>query len=186
MESIIKINDEHYVIVDDSEIKEGDFVLALDTNVVFQADTGEIKKPIKQFKELYKKITHSTQPEVLGTGWMQSVLPLLLSEVEEAIYGYSVEKMAEEYAKTVDDLDIPYQNGLFYGYLEGFKAHQELVKDKVFTVEDIIYIIDNISQNWYKCYSELDKKEHLNKIINVLSSKTEWDIEFIDGKIKLL
>jgi len=32
--------------------------------------------------------------------------------------------------------------------------------------KQMISIIDEVSPNWYKCYTEQDKKEHLSKIIS--------------------
>ena len=53
---LIKLNEEDYIIVDDSEIKEGDFMYDID------GDLGiAIGKDISQW-EGNRKITHSTKP----------------------------------------------------------------------------------------------------------------------------
>lgn len=49
------------------------------------------------------------------------------------------------------------------GYLEGY----DKAKKTLFTEEQVIKIIDEVSPNWYKCYTEEDKKEHLSKIIQI-------------------
>ena len=86
-----------------------------------------------------------------------------------------------------------------HGFVEGFKAHQELVKDKLFTTEDIRKAIkmaweaDSIDGTvdlnvvlHYGNNNDLRTKWSEEEIIQSLLPKTEWDIEFIDGKIKLL
>ena len=129
-------------------------------------------------------------------------MQLSLSEVEEAINRYSVEKMAESYArKQCDDLyDYETIIGASWGwetafdYKSGFKAHQELVKDKLFTVDDMKKVIE-LAQSYtvdtqydeYDVMHEILKHTHSEKmIIDLLLPKTEWDIEIVDNKIKLL
>lgn len=42
--------------------------------------------------------------------------------------------------------------------------------------KQMISIIDEVSPNWYKCYTEEDKKEHLSKIIKIIL-KTQQKIK---------
>jgi hypothetical protein len=51
---------QHLYILSNDEIKEGNWVIALDTNIVFKCNAYEAEKPIKQFKNLYKKIIATT------------------------------------------------------------------------------------------------------------------------------
>ena len=37
----------------------------------------------------------------------------------------TLEEAAEKYAKTAEGIDIPYQNGLYYGFVEGAKWQEE-------------------------------------------------------------
>ena len=37
----------------------------------------------------------------------------------------TLEEAAEKYAKTAEGIDIPYQNGLYYGFVEGVKWQAE-------------------------------------------------------------
>ena len=37
--------------------------------------------------------------------------------------------MATEYAEQRKDIDIPYSNGLYYGFLEGFKKRNEILEN---------------------------------------------------------
>lgn len=58
MKKLIKINDEHYVVVDDSEIKENDWVYDLEENVTYIVK----KEMLGVFLLSCRKITHSTIP----------------------------------------------------------------------------------------------------------------------------
>lgn len=180
-QKLIKLSEKHYIIVDDSEIKEGDWYWTPIKRSIEQC----IKKlliikdgqnDVEQFK-----ITHSTQPleDVLPNPIMgkiyKNIKPLFLSEVEEAINGYDVEKMSlqnQEFWRNGGDYDT-----FELGYKEGFKAHQELVKDKLFTVNDLRKAI---------AFAWSSDNKTMGEIIESLLPKTEWDIEFVDGKIKLL
>ena len=111
MQKLIKLSDDHYIIVDDSEIKEGDYWVYICP--INGLDYGDNKDPIVKnnlsptwFEKLhdrknYYKITHSTEPlesiysaeaHEVEDGTFRKVKPLSLSEVEETINGYSVEK----------------------------------------------------------------------------------------------
>lgn len=64
-----------------------------------------------------------------------------LSEIEEAVYGYSIEEIALEkypihvFRKGEVGTDLSYLNRK--SFTDGFKTHRELVKDKLFTIEDM-------------------------------------------------
>ena len=78
---LIKITEDTYIIVDNSEIKEGDYVLSkLNEIVVFGKDYTP---------SLYRKITHSTQPLYKNDFW--AIQELKLSEVKELIGEVDVE-----------------------------------------------------------------------------------------------
>lgn len=106
---LIKLSNEHYIIVDDSEIKENDFCTT-HLNVI---DEGKIhnsytifnpknKEDINKLQSC-KKITHSTQPlgflqeEAFTTANMKPTYgftqPLSLSEVKELIGEVDVESI---------------------------------------------------------------------------------------------
>ena len=81
---LIKINTDHYVLVDDSEIKYKDWYLD-DTNqirmcVVLDTDYWKSRKE-------YKKITHSTQPleSIVTENSFKSYEFISLQEVKELI-----------------------------------------------------------------------------------------------------
>lgn len=189
MNKLIKLSDEHYIVVDDSEIKEGDWYLCNDSiikNYIVPTTEGDMLT--NDFLK-GKKITHSTQPleksyssqkQGFNMGVMSSdielifdkIKPLSLSEVEEAIYGYSVEKMA------VGEF-IP------ESYVKGFKAHKELVKDKLFTIEDMQVAIQQAFLSGVERLEDFDKVQKM--ILENVSSPTEWNVEINEqGKIKLI
>jgi len=223
MQKLIKLNDQHYIVVDDSEIKEGDFVyhseVSQEYTIVNLLKEGDEKyskgkhiaqgvyrhKPTKN--EWYKKerkITHSTQPlekhPDLDYPFFHNIDSLSLSEVEEAINGYSVEEFAwnnpilsrkdvyDLFHKVFKDRRLDgafslsaskqiYQFETELREISKIKAHQELVKDKLFTVEDIEQAMIEgltIEQFWEKC-------------CKLLLPKTEWKCYFDEqGKIKLI
>ncbi len=180
MKKLIKLSDTHYIIVDDTEIKEGD---------IFIHPNKTIERASRDLDGRgLNKITHSTQPLELSTSHINTgkyhfdkIKHLSLSEVEEVINGYSVEKMAEKFV--MEKLKISSQApGVMIGYIEGFKTHQELVKDKLFTIEDLEKAL---SQAFLACQDGYDITT--KEIIQSLLPKTEWDIEIDkNNKITLL
>jgi hypothetical protein len=172
MNTLIKLSDTHYIIVDDSEIKEGDYYFSKTSDGVFIRSIGG--HWINEYdKAMYKKITHSTQP-------LEGVITIPLSEVEEAINGYSVEKIAiKRWGK---DLAT---KGHRIGFIDGFKAHQELTKDKLFTVEEL-YTAFSCGRTYEKSNHEGVGQSELVDYIQSLR-QTEWNVEITpEGKIVLL
>jgi hypothetical protein len=177
MNKLIKLSDTHYIVVDDSEIK-GDICLRYvdGTPFVMMFDKGI---DAKQYK-----ITHSTPIGGLSSMLEAGVKELSLSEVEELVNGYSVEKMADE--STVLIQDIREKQNCKEFYISGFKAHQELTKDKLFTVEKAIQILEEESFGQGAVSRDEYKARVVFKLQSLLPS-TEWDVEFDEhGKIKLL
>lgn len=81
---LIKINTDYYIIVDDSEIKEGNWLYSFDNGIIVQASRSSAD--IINSKSLngrgYAKITHSTKVAIEDY-W--NVIELPLSEVKELI-----------------------------------------------------------------------------------------------------
>lgn len=182
---LIKLQDNYYIISDD-EIKEGDYVYRKyengDSHVGKATPNSDNLKLIKD-KRVFK-ITHSTQQleyhqvdqkliDDSIEGWVfDKIKPLDINEIEELIYGYSVEKIINT-TNTPKDFDqYTYDKGIEFG----FKAAMEINKDKLFTIEDMEKAID---MAWREEYSS-------EEIIQPLLPKTEWEVEIIDGKIKLI
>lgn len=190
MNKLIKLSVTHYIVVDNSEIKEEDF-----GNYYFHYKEGIVfinfikgqsclcnEKMIEFFKGSLFKITHSTQP-------LEGVEPLSLSEIEEAIYGYSVRKMAwnlfggsfeARQVESEEEADRTVQFGI-----ECINAHKELVKDKVFTGEQIVQAIAfgfGICKQHNRAPFNLEQKEFIQSLL----PKTEWDCKVVNGKIELI
>lgn len=124
----------------------------------------------------------------------QRIMLILLSEVEELIYGYSVKRMAQELDKSKCrnfrreyTLKETYE-GIEDGFILGFKTHQELVKDKFVLSEEQVKKIIHAAVAFEFDGDSIDLGvDVLHKgIIQSLLPKTEWGIEFVDGKIKLI
>lgn len=190
-QKLIKLSDNHYIIVDGSEIKDGDWYC--DTN------DKESLLPIYQrsqdpkFYKGCKKITHSTQTLSEEckrcTGACEQCVdktkPLSLSEVEEVIYGYSIDKIYDEISN--DNFTEKYEDPLhYYSFVEGFKVAVELNKDKLFTIEDMRKCWGEGFRSGMKKYFKYVNRKTFRQHIKLILTKTEWDIEVIDGKIKLI
>lgn len=173
---LIKLTDTHYIVVDDSKKgKEG-----WNYNFVINK-LDKLSRNYADFStewQYCKKITHSTQP-------LEGVEFISLSEVEEAIYVYSVEKMA--YNQLGNNLAPSI--GSHEAYIRGFNAHKELVKDKLFTIDDIRnafkagqkYGEDNA------CNAEIDLNNNIIQYVVSLLPKNEWEVEFNkNNKLKLI
>ena len=118
MKKLIKITDNHYVVVDDSEIEQDDYITRLSNKEITKAndewsgDTHEDWKKITDSTQLLgvKPITDKVviQEDKAGNPLMSAqyveldmsstVKPLSLKEVKELIGEVDVEKKAEEYA----------------------------------------------------------------------------------------
>jgi hypothetical protein len=199
MKLIEILKDVHYIVTDDSEIKNGDY--AIHNNKEYREQYKE--KPIictennrVSIQEHWDKITHSTQPlEDMNHGNYTSkvfldIKPLTVAEVEEVIYGYSVEKMAEE---EFPDETTPGWRDSFSprerkGYKVGFKAHQELVKDKLFSIEDMQKFGEVLVWNMIgKTITESFIKQLQESLLKTMLPKTEWECTFDEqGKLKLI
>lgn len=197
MKKLIKLSETHYIIVDDSEIKVGDWFWTPIKRSIEQCVKKLLiikgsQNDIEQFK-----ITHSTQPLEHGTEPFDNgvqyqkifnkIRPLSLPEVEELIYEHNVEKLAESangysvYGKPLGEKYLAFNEG----YQSGFNAHKELVKDKLFTEQDLR---EAISLAWnYGRMGQNNLKDCGNSIVQSLLPKCEWGVELDEqGKLKLL
>ena len=175
-QTLIKIADDHYVVVDDSEIKE-------DCYALHEGPLGEreIVTANGQCK-LDKKITHSTQPlELLsenglsGMGFSK-VRPLNVFEVKELIGEVDVEKKANDCIAKVK------HNGSF---IRGYTQALEDNKDKKYTEEDLLLFSAELIGKFK--LGIIKEVEDVNTIIQSLQPKTEWEVTFDEqGKLRLV
>ena len=165
MKKLIKITDTHYVIVDDS-VKAGDYVLTYPHKDIIQVNQSTCI--------MYdKKITHSTEPLDKRNGDLDFIVKgiqeISLSEVEEAINGYNLNTLTKESVKGKNFAGGIHEQKVAEIYFRrGFKAHQELVKDKVFTAQQVIDIVEKSRETGLKAEYFITK---------YTLPKTEWNIE---------
>ena len=195
---LIKITNDHYVVVDDEPIEEGDYCTT-HLNVI---DAGKIHNSYTIFNpqnkehldmvKCCKRITHTTDINI------NELYYIPLEEVKELIGEVDVEKKAEkfigcEYEDIEDNIDqIGYDS-----FIRGYNQALEDNKDKKYTEEDMINAFregtnagalherfsdyDNGDYEEAEQYSE----QYEESFIQSLQPKTEWEIEEIDGKFKL-
>ena len=187
---LIKLSNTHYIIVDDSEIKDGDYVYDSKDKVI-----RYVKKYLKD--DWIKKITHSTQPLSEEcrkcNGYCEQcvdiIKPLSLSEIEEAINGYSTYELFKKLDGTCEKGE--YEHWLFE---QGFNAHKELYS---YSRNQVHELMCKAFEAGYKKHDvveagleSLDTKVECSWILTKYDStpkQTEWDIEITpEGKIVLL
>jgi hypothetical protein len=178
---LIKINEVQYTVVDETGVKTLPYKsLFFDTNsrLVGQYFQGDVDV-------CWRKITHSTQPleeyEHPDGGYefvFNKIQPLSLSEVEELVYGYSVKKMADNQLG-----GLPPAVGAYEAYIRGFKAHQEIVKDKN---KESIQLLTNITE-WCSFMEQPIIGNQAQRALDLLLPHAEWNVEFDEnGKLKLI
>lgn len=195
---LIKITEDNYIIVDNSEIKVNDWFFNTVQGNIYCNNIPDYNVN----KDYLKKITHSTQPlELLsenglsGMGFSK-VRPLNIFEVKELIGEVNVEKKASEYA--INDFD----DYAFCGYINGYNQALEDNKEKKYTEADLrkaidmardikdnsahdVFTVEDISGCTEVCTYDWRNRYKDEEIIESLQPKTEWEVEFINGKLKL-
>jgi hypothetical protein len=188
---LIKINKLQYIVVDETDVKTLPYKSwFFDTNSrlvgqYFQGDTDVC----------WRKITHSTQPLNTNFNDWLDVQTISLSEVGELIYGYTARSMTEK-----ETIKNHFNNES--SYIKGFNSHKNLVKNKLFTIEDMQKAIqmsrlisdgkesfdaEDISGCTEVCTYDWKFKHNDYDIIQSLLPKTEWNVEFDEnGKLKLI
>ena len=161
MKKLIKINEQHYVIIDDSEIKINDWfchILTKDLCIYEESDLD--------LNEFLFKITHSTLR-------LQNTEYIALEYVEELFNN------TYELFKQIDGScnENEYEHWLFK---QGFKAHKELTKDNLFTISDMIRAMRYASE------ITNNKLSNIKNYIKSVLPKTEWNVDIINDKIVLL
>ena len=168
-----ELTNDHYIIIDDSKINNGDVHFDFDKNEI---DIWEGNLHSNRFK--CKKITHSTQPlELLtlsenglsGIGFSK-VKPLNIFNVKELIG--EVDVAFERYPIIENDKEHNDRN--YYRRSAYYQALEDN-KEKKYTEEDVIAIVEKSRATGLTA----------EYIIQSLQPKTEWEVEFLDGKLKL-
>lgn len=202
---LIKLSTDHYIVVDDSEIKEGDWFI--DVKKPLRPRQIKTKHLLEDLFDSEKKITYSTQPLEsvslynTSTGDISeglrflNVKQLFLSEVKELIGEIEVDD------KAIEAMDLRYsaepeedrdRESFFNGFKTGYNQCLEDNKDKKYTEEDLrkAFVEGVDSQFVTVNMDSLGKRDAyrtdvLNDFIESLQPKTEWEVEFVDGKLKM-
>ncbi|HBT92866.1 MAG TPA: hypothetical protein DEB23_01080 [Chitinophagaceae bacterium] len=125
---LIKINTDHYIIVDDSEIKEGDWT--------YHHVKGIYEARVDGAYTNQKKITHSTIPK--GMMVIEGIKRLSLQEVKELIGEVDVEKKAEKFIGCeYDDIEDSIGQIGYDSFIRGYNQALEDNKDRKYTEKDI-------------------------------------------------
>lgn len=199
---LIELTENHYIVVDDSEIKKHDWYFNHPNKEICQSFFNRI--PLEFGK--CKKITHSTKPiETLSNGddVFIRINELNLSEAKALVGKVDVEELAEQYAKAHSIYESA-QDDVAYGFREGYNQCLEDNKDKKYSEDDMIKFVNWIETSQkasdyerknrmrFECRMdgnpEIEKRlpELLNLYLQSHQPIKEWEVEFENGKLKLL
>ena len=183
---------ERFIITSDEEINEKGGDLYYDTLMK------------KMYRHRFGEGNIITQPERFKKVIAQQDqidFSALSEEEQKEIRWFDVEKIAKELLP--DDSDWQRR----FDVIKGFNAHKELVKDRLFTVEDMYKMWDaavSFTEAFHNLNEEFFSKEEwyqleqvqknvqsrvMNKVdyLKSLLPSTEWDVEFDEqGKLKLI
>jgi len=172
---LIKISTEHYVVVDETIQPVNGYYYDSFIKAIRNTSAAEYGEANHCWQ-----ITHSTQPMPHGTvreGQITGVTAISLQEVKELIVEVDVEKKAEKMFPgtyiVIEGLDIApaHREGFVTGYTQALEDN----KDKKYTEEDVISIVEKSRETGLTA-------EYL---MLTLQPKTEWEVEIVDGKLKL-
>ncbi len=202
---LIKINTDHYIVVDNSlDFSETDYYWDDKQKEIRTGSNNHVTGGYKI------KITHSTQPlecdrmwtPVNGKQWMCNTMlccgkilnlktkPISLQEIKELIGEVDVEKKAKEWLlnKGLKETSIAYTP-----FVSGYTQALEDNNEKKYTNEDMLTIrnqlvtmlpVGDVSA-WDMIQSVSKYTKWLDEYIQSLQPKTEWEVEFINGKLTL-
>lgn len=135
--------------------------------------SGICRRKIKT--QVMKLIKLNEDHYILVDGPNKKMFPT--SEAKELIDVVDVENKAFRYTNRFTDYLSPKEfNCMKESYVSGYNQALEDNKDRKYTEEDMQLAL----------YEARCRQEHsIEEIIQVLQPKTEWEVEFIDGKLKL-
>ena len=162
---LIKLTDDHYVVVTDEPIEWRDYFLNTIQKEVYCHDIENYDVN----KHYLKKITHSTNID-----W-NDVYYIPLQEVKELIGEVDVEKKAFNYTSS--------SQAHRRGFIDGYNQAIEDKKEKKYTEEQMRECW-RASERFDRPYNE-GYAPNLEEFIQSLQPKTEWEVEIVDGKLKL-
>ena len=177
---LLKLSEEHYIVADKCllDIKVGDWITDKYSVWQWKDDCSLLGR---------LKVTHSTEPlEDVGLntsmGWQlgfDNIKGLHLSKVKELLGVVDVESRTNYYSTITEETQR------VIGYVLGYNQSLEDNKEKKYTEEDV-----HKALSW-GYHAAKDEERGIKSIgygtrfIQSLQPKTEWEIEIIDGKLKL-
>lgn len=201
MNKLIKIKDDHFVIVDDSKIGEGDYYIDDTNQIRISVISDEVYWQHRPYNLGYMKIIYSTIPledrdnsqisikPVKSAKVFKKIQELQLSDVKKLIGDDDVEKLADDIYPETYYSGIYVDGWLKAGFIKGYNKAKEKYK---FTEEDMRNCVKHILTE-LNTHNEVDKPtnfvwiDSFNRFIQSLSQpKTEWEVEFSDGKLELI
>lgn len=172
-QKLIKLSDGHYVVVDDSEIKEGDFVYSSDGGIFKR----HIDNPCQTIFPI-SKVTHSTNIDWHEIYYIPlSEVKELLDEdtdVEKKIPKYHIGRYHYSYGERPD----------IYSYRKGYNQALEDNKERKYTKEDMVEWAMCMIAQYVHGNTNIWNKDLLRE--SLPQPKTEWEVEFVYGKLKLI
>ena len=174
-----KIKTNFFVIVD--------IATPIRMNDSYLDDVGSIRKCViedsRYWKERtqYKRINYSTSP-------LSNCKSISLQEVKELIGEVDVEKKVRNEMGIPDYLPTNSMSPSMQGPLEfGIKCYNQALennKEKKYTEDDmLLFAAEIIGKLKLGIIKEV---EDVKTIIQSLQPKTEWEVEIVDGKLKLV
>lgn len=204
---LIKINTDYYIIVDDSKIKIDDFYID-DSNTVRCAIT-EVESYWTHRKH-YKKVTHSTKPLEDVTVLVRPDGSDVSETIFDKVKGISLPEVKKITGEVdMEELELKYHQQLIQrrevaknfrgqvagnhpdmftsremlsmmeGFTDGYTQALEDNKNKQYTEEDMKYMFE-CGRN-YQNNAEVTFKVSMDFI----KDRVKWEVEFVDGKLKL-
>lgn len=173
---LIELTENHYIVVDNSEIKVGEYCYDSESKECYKSK-GEL--PANPY---ILRITHSTKLSEC----CDSVELLYMNEAKALVGKVDIEQLAEQYAKAHSIYESG-QDDVAYGFREGYNQCLEDNKDKKYT-EDTLRdaLFDALNRVQKECCMTHTKDSIVRDIIKALQPNKEWEVEFENGKLKLV
>lgn len=190
---LTKINTDYYIIVDDSKIEDNDWMQRNDEHPV-QA----VPNFWWDFKDRYRKVTHSTKKlgsNVGSTYTPSNVKYLSLGDVKKVTGEVDMEELELKYHQQLIQRREVAKNfrgqvagnhpdmftsremlSMMEGFTDGYTQSLDDNKDKKYTDDDVIAIVKKSRETGLSA-------EYI--IISDYQPKSHWEVEFVDGKLKL-
>jgi hypothetical protein len=188
MKKLIKLSETHYIVVENSIIKVGDWYLDKNGEPRLCEDGYHEIALLEIGSESINsyKVIRSTRP-------LEGVEFIHISEVQEVLDGYNIGKLAELHTlKMFEDYKSSDKNS----FIEGFNACKELMKEKRFTRRDMVGAFvggTNVGSAYESMIQDGDYKnaeffaeEEEKEFQDSLNEPTEWEVIIEEGKLKLI